>query len=286
MFADLTGSTALYERLGDKAAFALVKRCLADMVQSVEQASGRVVKITGDGIMAVFWDADSCAEATIGIHQASRNQSQMAAAGVGIRLGFCFGPVIESGSDVFGDTVNMAARLCELGSPGIALMTRETAARLNETWGHLLRQRAPLTVKGISRPVETVQLLCDAGGSVTSIGDVESFIDVTSFGELRLYHNGRDISRSGDTFRLTMGRDPRSDLVVASTRASRAHCEIGRQGGKFVLVDRSSNGTYVTIDNEAEFKLYHEETVLQGHGYISFGQPKQGSPEMVEFFCT
>lgn len=286
LFADLTGSTALYERLGDKEAFALVKRCLAYMAQAVEQANGRVVKITGDGIMAVFWDTDSCAEAVMGIHQASRSQSQMTAAGVGIRLGFCFGPVIESEADVFGDTVNMAARLCELGSPGIALMTLETATRLNETWRHLLRQRPPLTIKGISRPVDAVQLLCDAGGSVTSIGDVDSFIDVTTWGELRLYLKGEVTTRSGETFRVTLGRDPRSDLVVSNTRASRNHCEIGRQSGKFVLIDRSSNGTYVTMDNEAEFKLYREETVLQGHGFLSFGQPRAGSPETVEFFCS
>ena len=69
LFADLVGSTQLYQRVGDTSAFELVDRCIRTMRIAVETKHGRVVKHTGDGLMAVFRDADSAADATLAIHQ-------------------------------------------------------------------------------------------------------------------------------------------------------------------------------------------------------------------------
>lgn len=285
LFADLQDSTSLYERLGVNDAFALIKHSLATMARSVEQVGGRLVKNTGDGIMAVLAEADAAAEVAMAIHKALDAGAQAPEAGVAVRIGFCFGPVLDSEADVFGETVNLAARLCEMGSPGISMTTRETASRLGKNWQHLLRPGPPVALKGISRQIDIVQLLTELGGDLTAISRIESTLQDSSQAELRLYSNGNAIVLCGEAFRLTLGRDPSADLRVNDPRASRNHCEIVRRGGRTVLVNHSSNGTFVSIDGEREFMICREETVLHGHGAITFGQPRATATDAVKFFC-
>jgi class 3 adenylate cyclase len=141
LFADLVGSTQLYQRVGDKSAFEVVDKSIRAMRIAVETKGGRVVKHTGDGLMAVFRDADSAADATLAIHQTIKElpapEQRLA-----VRIGFHFGAVVASGTDVFGDTVNFAARLAELASPGKAITSAETARRLGPEWRsvHTLRR--------------------------------------------------------------------------------------------------------------------------------------------------
>jgi adenylate cyclase len=84
---------------------------------------------------------------------------------------------------------------------------------------------------------------------------------------------------------IVLGRDATADLVVADRMASRAHCEIEQRGHKFVLADRSANGTYLSIDGDSEIVLRREEVLLRGHGFITLGQSRSTATEFVEFFC-
>jgi adenylate cyclase len=285
LFADLKDSTSLYERLGVNDAFAVIKRCLEAMALSVQQAGGRVVKNTGDGIMAVLPNAEAAAEVSLSIHKALSLASQLPEVGVAVRIGFCYGPVVDSDEDVFGETVNLAARLCEMGSPGISMTTRDTASMLGKAWQHMLRPGPPVALKGISRQIDIVQLLSELGGDLTAISRIETSMQESSQAELRLYSNGNALVLCGDAFRLTLGRDPSADLRVNDPRASRNHCEIVRRGGRTVLIDHSSNGTFVSIEGEREFMICREETVLHGHGAITFGQPRASATDTVKFFC-
>jgi adenylate cyclase len=285
LFADLKDSTALYERLGVNEAFALVKRCLDAMSLAVQQAGGRLVKNTGDGIMAVLPNASRAADVSMAIHKAITTASRLPETGVGVRIGFCFGPVVGSDADVFGETVNLAARLCEMGSPGVSMTSSETAAMLDPSWQHLLRPGPPVALKGISRQVDIVQLLFEVGGDLTAIGRTEQANQESSQAELRLYANGNAIVLCGNSFRLTLGRDPKADVRVSDPMASRDHCEILRRGGRTVLIDHSSNGTFVSIEGEREFMICREETVLHGHGAITFGQSRATATDSVKFFC-
>jgi adenylate cyclase len=285
LFADLKDSTALYERLGVNDAFTLIKRCLEAMGLAVQQAGGRLVKNTGDGIMAVLEDAETAAAVSLAIHKAMHAGSQLPEVGVSVRIGFCFGPVVDSDADVFGETVNLAARLCEMGSPSMSMTTRDTASMLGKNWQHMLRPGPPVMLKGISRQIDIVQLLFELGGDLTAISRIEHGAQESSQAELRLYSNGNAIVLCGESFRLTLGRDPSVDVRVNDPRASRNHCEIVRRSGRTVLIDHSSNGTFVSIEGEREFMICREETVLHGHGSISFGQPRITATDTVKFFC-
>lgn len=283
LFADLIGSSQLYERIGDGAAFALVDKCLKTMSRVVEKAGGRVVKNTGDGLMAAFWDADAAADAALAMQQQVRELPLVASFGLGVKVGFHFGPVVESGTDVFGETVNLCARLSELASPGQAITSRETAQRLREAWQPLLRTLPPRPVKGMSRQIELCALVCDPGDEITAIAP-DDMVPVAQ-ATLRLYIGEQCVVLDGSRRRVRFGRDPGAEVVLHDPLASRRHAEIELRGEKFVLIDRSSNGTYVTFEEGKEFVLSREEVVLRGRGVIAFGQPGLTSRDAIRFVC-
>ena len=102
---------------------------------------------------------------------------------------------------------------------------------------------------------------------------------------LRLVYRGRVLVMSAERRSVVLGRDAAVDLVVADRMASRAHCEIEHRQDKFVLADRSANGTYLSIDGDREIALRREEALLRGHGFITPGQSRSSATEFVEFFC-
>ncbi|HOB44685.1 MAG TPA: adenylate/guanylate cyclase domain-containing protein [Zoogloea sp.] len=284
LFADLVGSTQLYQRVGDTSAFELVDRSIRAMRIVVETKRGRVVKHTGDGLMAVFNDADSAADATLAIHQNLKElpyapeQQRLA-----VRIGFHFGPVVVSGTDVFGETVNFAARLAELASPGKAITSAETARRLGPEWRSVLHALPPRVIRGLSRPVELCELMCEAVGELTIVQSDHFLLETEP--ELRLYLDSISLVLNSTKPSAQIGRDPAADLVVGDTQSSRRHAAIELRGDKFVLIDRSSNGTFVQIEGEREFLLSREEVVLRGRGQFALGRSCANSPQVVSFVC-
>ena len=283
LFADLVGSTQLYERVGDSSAFELVDRCLKELNRAVEGRGGQVVKHTGDGLMAIFAQADQAADAAVCMHQALRELPSTPGQRLAVRIGFHSGSVIASSGDVFGETVNFAARLVELASPGRALTTVETYQHLTPEWKEVLHALAPRVLRGASRPVEIYELKCEAMGDVTVLQTGQ--FDLDEEHELRLYLNEQTIILNNTHPVARIGRDAAADLRIGDSRASRRHAEIELRGDKFVLVDRSSNGTYVAMDGEREFLLSREEIVLRGRGHIALGGSCSDNPFAISFVC-
>lgn len=282
LIADLVGSTQLYQQVGDRSAFELVDRCLRELGVIATSRSGHVIKHTGDGIIAVFCRADDAADAAIGMHAALRDMTVVSTR-MAVRVGFHTGQVIESGSDIFGETVNIAARLVELASPGRALTTLETSRTMSLEWRTLLNALPPRILRGVTRPAELFELRCENFGDITVVQDTSAPLQDAP--ELRLYLNEQRIVINEHAPMAVLGRDPGSDLRVGDQRASRRHAAIELRGDKFVLVDRSSNGTYIIPDGEKEFLLSREEAVLRGQGQIALGRSASANPYSISFIC-
>jgi adenylate cyclase len=282
LFADLVGSTQLYERMGDTAAFALINRCLRAMCDSVIGSSGTVIKMTGDGLLAVFRACDQAAECTLAIHRDIDGLPLAQHSSLGVRTGFHFGPVLESGNDVYGESVNIAARLSELASHGRAIVSTEAAVRLSQHWQPKIRPMPPRVVKGVARSVELCEMRCEHSDLVTHIGGLTMNAGQA---EMRVYHGGRVWLLGAEHPRLRMGRDIDVDIGIKDACASRQHCELQFRRDRFILIDRSSNGTFVTIEGRQEFALTREEVVIDGHGWLAFGSPRSAASDVVEFFC-
>lgn len=285
LFSDVSGSTALYEIMGDERAFALIERCLAMMSRCVTQSGGRVVKTIGDAVMAVFPEPDAAAAAATEMQLEAERLGRDAGARVGLRIGFHHGAVVEQDSDVFGDAVNLASRLCDLAARGEIITSKETAQRLSRLFAPNLRILYPVAVKGLQREVELIELVWQGGGTErTAIATLPPTRAAAQ--ALELHREGVRLELGRERRKVTFGRDHEADFLLRDRMASRAHAMIERRRDRFILADHSANGTYVTLGEEPELVLRREEMALRGHGWIAFGQPRAQSREAVEFRCV
>lgn len=286
LFADVAGSTALYEVLGDERAFALVEKCLSTMSACTTEVHGRVVKTIGDAVMAVFDSADAAAAAAAEMQLRVDQLGPTVGVRLGVRIGFHFGPVVERDGDVFGDTVNLASRLCDLASKGQIITDKDTAGHLANLGTPRLRTLFSIPVKGKEQEVELVELVWQqATDEMTAI-----FIKPAKAGAvqalLELDLGGTRIEMGPQRRKVTFGRDLETDFPVRNPLVSRAHAMIERRREHFVLADHSSNGTFVTFEGRPEMRIHHEELTLVGQGWIAFGQPRAEAAQVAEFHCV
>jgi len=283
LFADVSGSTKLYETVGDAQAHAAVELCVRLFSALTQQHGGRVVKTIGDEVMSVFPDASPAAYAARDIQLGMQDMAPVDKVRLGVRVGMHHGPLVEREGDVFGDTVNLAARLTEMASKGQIITSLETVDRLAPVQKMDARRLYSIPVKGREREVEICELMWTDTDDATQV--VASHVATDAGDALRLVYRTRVVVVGPERRSVVLGRDATTDLVVADRMASRAHCEIEQRQDKFVLCDRSANGTYLSIDGDREIVLRREEALLRGHGFITLGQSRATATEFVEFFC-
>ncbi|MBV8031779.1 MAG: adenylate/guanylate cyclase domain-containing protein [Betaproteobacteria bacterium] len=283
MFADVTGSTRLYATQGDTVGHRTIRGCIDLMRRATETAGGRVVKTIGDEILSVFSAADAAARAAIEMHMAVENLPDVAGTKLQLRIGVHGGPVLQKENDIFGDTVNLAARLAGQAVGGQVLLTRATAAGLAPDLRVMARELYGVKVKGKTEEIELCELVWKADENATVI--LSGPRPRAKAATLKLAYKGRELPLRRDADAIVIGRDQDCGLAIADHMASRRHCTIERRLDKFVVKDHSTNGTYVTIEGEAEISLRREELILRKRGWIACGQPKVGTDDAVEFAC-
>jgi len=283
LFADIAGSTSLYEVLGDVRAKAMIDEALAVMKAVTTQQGGRVIKTIGDEVMCVFDGADR------GFIAAADMQTRIDALPMSdgakrkIRVGFHAGPVIEENGDVFGDTVNTAARMAGLAKGMQIFTTRATVDMLSAALRAGTRDIAALSVKGKADEMSVCEVIWQEGGDLTMTAD-SILVPSTQTSTLKLRHGAREIVMDAQLTSVALGRDGGSNLVIADPKASRNHARIEKRRDKYFLADQSTNGTFVTFGNEAETSLRREEVMLRGSGFIVFGHSaSESKTETVEF---
>jgi hypothetical protein len=285
LFADVSGSTHLYEVLGDARAFATINACLGTLSELTLKHSGRVVKTIGDEIMTVFPDAVSAVNAASEMQLVISEQPAIDGVNLAIRIGFHFGPVLENNDDVFGATVNVASRMAEIANGQQIITTRATVAELPPIMRNSTRSFNALSIRGTADDIEVLEVIwqeCDDMTMVTINKSVTELAEPT----LQLHHQGMNYLINSKFPAIVIGRDKQANIVVEDKRASRIHAKIELRRDKFVFVDMSSNGSYINVKNETEIELRREEFVLRESGSISLGHTYLKDPtEIIEFFC-
>ena len=287
LFADIAGSTKLYETLGDVVAKRLVDEALAALAILTRRHGGRVIKTIGDEIMCVFQGAERGFHAAIDMQQKIDSMPMLSGTKRRIRVGFHVGPVIEENGDVFGDTVNVAARMAGLAR-GMQIMTsRHTVDALPPSLRGRTRHIASVSVKGKVDDMAMCEVLWqDEDDRTMTVATISvSSINAEPAHQLVLRHGAAEITLDIGRTGVGMGRDPDSDVVIADPKASRHHAHIEKRRDKFFLADQSTNGTFVTFTGEREIALRREEIMLRGSGQIRFGHSatEEGSGETVDF---
>ena len=282
LFADISGSTKLYDTLGDAQAKRLIDECIGLMRGVVAHYGGRVIKTIGDEVMCVLPDADNGYLAATDMQLKIAALPAVADVKRTIRVGFHTGPVIEEASDVFGDTVNLAARMAGLAKGMQIITTQMTVERLSAPLRASTRKIAALAVKGKLDDIEVCEVIWQDGDDLTMA--TPSTAVAAARIELHLTHGGREVVLEQANSTLSLGRDAGCQIVLADRKASRVHARIERRRDKFFLVDQSTNGTFVTFAGEAEIALRREEVMLRNQGRITFGHGMaESSEETVDF---
>ena len=167
MFADVSGSTKMYEELGDETAKGIMDQCLGHLQGVIESHQGIVIKKIGDELMCRFETAD----AAISAARESQNEIQLLQVDGNIRLsiraGIHFGEVIEDENDIFGDAVNVAARMAGIAKGGQIITTQDTVERLPpEKRSSGVRQIDFTRVKGKQEKIAVYEVQWEQDSSV------------------------------------------------------------------------------------------------------------------------
>lgn len=282
LFADVSGSTALYEKLGDRAALAAVESAIDVMRRSVEVYRGSVVKTIGDEVMAAFPDGDAALQAASDMQQRITALPPIGDVQLAIRIGFHVGEVIEENGDYFGDAVNTAARMAGFAKAGQIITTGDAVAGLSAMLREGTRKIAALSVKGKQSEVEVCEVLWQGGDDLTMLASNRSLAQVESV--LRLTHGTRTLVMDDKLLTVQIGRDAIHHISINDKMASRLHGRVERRADRFYYVDLSTNGTYVTLENDVETVVRRDQVLLRGRGTLSFGH-SASSPdaELVTF---
>lgn len=278
-FADVAGSTRLYEQLGDRDAHECIVESLNSISTYVREHNGVVVEIIGDEVMAYFessLDATNCA---CDIQQYFSFTPTSKGHKINIRIGFHKGPVELDKGHPYGDTVNVASRVASLAQGGQTITTHDTSKELPSNKMQLCRPFSRVKVKGKSAPLDAVEVVWDLDDATSLFAPIKAPETFDELSEIELNFNGRIVPVREQNTPFIIGRGDHSNLVVPSETASRSHARIESRYGELVLVDHSTNGTYVvTHDGKRAYDgldmhLHHREWIMVGEGLISLGRP-------------
>lgn len=283
LFADLRGSTSLYEKLGNTEATAVVTQSVALLGRVVESRGGRVIKTLGDGLLAMFEAPPEAVAAADEMHDAldrigSPGGGSMAVAAriatLKLQVGVAQGEVVEMGSDVFGDAVNVAARLLDHAGDNETLVTAGVLAGLPPAEQARFRDLDRLQLRGRVEPVHVHLLEARRFGdtTATAFGGIAPMAPEPE--GIRLVWLDLNRIYAGPSLPVVLGRSPQATYCIDDTRVSRSHARLDWHGGTFQLTDLSYNGTFVLFDHDPEIiSLRRGSCTLHGNGVIGLGTP-------------
>ena len=289
LFADIADSTQLYDRLGDTVAKNLVATSIGIMNDVVRANSGMVVKTIGDGVMGRFRFPDEAADTAVRLHETMASDKGMVHNNVRLRIGFHHGPVIEEDSDLFGDAVNIAARMAAQAKAGQIITSRQTFQMLNKKLCAKTRMVDQTRVKGKSNLIDIFEITWGHPEELTIIGKLTGDManPVSRHpASMTLAYQNQHIRIGPESPNVTLGRDQSNRLVIPNPKVSRLHARIEIHKGKFVLIDESTNGTYLYPEDHEMIYLRRDEFTLERKGYFSLGQAvRPESNAAVRYLC-
>ena len=268
MFADVSGSAALFEKMGDTEAMHAVDRCLKRMGRSIDGYKGKTVQIVGDELLATFETPEEACQAAIDMQLRVADLPPVSGLKLTIRIGLHAGMVFDDGRKLSGDVITNTAR--------IAGMARRHQILASKSLVSVLPEHSVITAK----PATDVGAISENG---IQLGLFEIFWpklgqhslvspeSVMPTERLCVRYHGKAFLLDAKTTDLSLGRDLASKLVISDRKASRHHARIEKRGSQYFLVDTSTNGTFVTQGEAQEVMVRRHDMLLEGAGRICFG---------------
>lgn len=281
LFADICDSTALYDRVGDTQARHLTAWCIATMLHEITAFHGKLIKTIGDEIMCTFPSAKAALNAACAMQNAIRHQQPENNIAMHIRVGFHYGEVICEAGDVFGDTVNVAARVASLARTNQIMTTQAVYNALplilqNETY-----QIMSAELKGKQEKYPIFLVIWEQGDIETTHFNAPPLTKaVDNVHELTLSYKDQRIKVNVERKSVMLGRGNNCDIIIHDSFASRQHVRVELHFDKFFIIDQSINGTYIRFSEGNTIHITREDMILHSSGYFSLGQ---NDNEFIEF---
>ncbi|MET0049678.1 MAG: adenylate/guanylate cyclase domain-containing protein [Candidatus Thiodiazotropha sp.] len=271
MFADIVDSTRMYESLGDTLAKKLITEMESAISQVVAESGGFVVEIIGDEVMSRFDDPGAAVQAACRIQERADLYAEQSGMPMAARIGLHYGPAILEEGRMYGDTINIAARVADIAKAHQIITTDQVIQALPLEQRQLARRFDKVQVKGKLETLIIYDLLWRRE-DVTFIHTAPITQSMTRK-NLILDYAGRTYRLAPIPGSIHIGRDAGNELVVGGNSVSRTHAILEYNRGKFMLKDISTNGTYITTQNQQSLYIRRETIPLMGQGQIGLGEP-------------
>jgi len=284
LFAHICNSLWLYEYLGDKAARTKIEECQARLDGITRRHGGEIVKTIGEKIMCSFPGAANAIEAAMAMQQEMSALAARDADALHIKIGIHFGEVIRNGADILGDAVNVAARMAGLAAADQIMATQQTADSLPPALRPSIRFLGQTTVNDNCDDKHIFEVIWEIEEAVTRMPPVQ-MARAGRTSTLALSYASQQAALTAQRPSTLVGRDKSCGIVVDDPLASRNHAKIELRDGKFILIDQSTNGTYLNQGGKIIF-LHGEELPLSGTGFFALGhEVANNSPDAVHYSC-
>ncbi len=273
LFADVVGSTQLYDKFGDTKASQTVADCLEVMKEATQQFNGTVIKTIGDEVMSTFPTVDDAMGAAVTMQsRITADNKQEDRIKVSIRIGCHFGPVVQEQNDIFGAAVHTANRMTSQAKARQIVISGETVQRMNPDLRKQTRQIDVATVRGKLDEVALYELLWNPEDATSMLPTIEWESQGRRASTLLLNFRDQSIEVNDKRKSVIMGRADDNDLVIKGNLISRIHAKVEMRRGKFILVDQSTNGSFVQNVQGDETFVRRDTTELKGEGTIGLGK--------------
>ncbi len=288
LFADVVGSTQLYDKFGDSKASETVAICLNVMKDATHKFNGTVIKTIGDEVMATFPTVDEAMGAASLMQTRISSDSDNSAEHipVSIRIGCHYGPVVQEQNDIFGAAVHTANRMTSQAKARQIVISGTTVEKMSPEVQAQTRQIDLATVRGRLDEVALFELLWQPDEATSMLPTIEWENKLKRASKLILTFHDTSVVIDEKKKGANMGRADDNDLVVKGNLISRIHARIEMRRGRFMLVDQSTNGTFLLNESGEETFVRRDSVVLDGKGVIGLGKvAKSGDPLAIEFNC-
>lgn len=275
--AGVSGSARLHERLGDAEASRAVDRCIKRIERSIEAFAGRILQVGGSEVMAAFDTADAAIHAAIEMQQRIADLPPVSGVKMAIRVGISCCEMSQADEPVDENTAREAAHLAGTAKAGEILAAGKLREQIPQTLFPLVADTGSVLPGESGRNEPIVKItppeVTAAPATAPSEAGARQADAAAAAGCLRLRYGEETILLNERKSVVSMGRDTVCDVVIRDRRASRHHATIERRGNAVILIDRSTNGTYLTIEGTPEQFLKHTQCTLRGKGLITFASP-------------
>jgi len=271
LFADICDSTPLYERFGNTLALQVIGSCLDALAGLASRHGGEVIRSKGDDLLCTFEQPARALDAAASMI-VDRDPDLPS-----IHVGIHFGTVLHARSDIYGDAVNVAARMLAMAKPGEVVLSRDVVDSLSGGERHRLTPLGTRPIKGKQVPIEIYSMVLDEGDATQTVGPagvryaarpVDTVLPPLV---LELCYQGKATTVC-DGGRCLIGRASRCDLVIQEPCVSREHAVVELRAGRATLTDKSSTGSWILDGSGGHTTLRRDAGALPERGVIRLGR--------------